>query len=130
MRLPLALAYFERPKFNLGRMVVNESFSTSDGWCVSKRDGTPCFGAYHCNPHICRVTVIIGDGHSKDKQQYENYMDDFEVAVRIMLVVLLKVFDLFHNFAKYFRTILRRIAVLNQADLYIKFQLITDYLIV
>ena len=48
----------------------------------------------------------------------------------MLLIVFFEVLDLFHNLTENFGAILRRIAVLNKANLDIKLQLITDNLIV
>ena len=47
-----------------------------------------------------------------------------------LLIVIFEVLHLLHYFAENFRAILRRITIFNEADFNIKFQLISDNLIV
>ena len=48
----------------------------------------------------------------------------------MLLIIFLKVLDLLHNLTEYLGAILRMIAVFDQANLDIKFELIADDLIV
>ena len=53
-----------------------------------------------------------------------------EILYSTLSVIFCKIFNLFHDFSKNLRTVLRGIAILDQTDLNIKLKLVADNLVI